>query len=582
MQKPNPTIFRAAAGRWLLAVMALAAPLVIALLVFYMQDRAHERALVGQRVEDALELAAGKIEREMSSVTSDLLYLTRQAALQRFFADLPDSKQELQQEYLRFAEEKASYDQIRLLDLQGNEIVRINYQAGSPAIVPDAELQPKSSRYYFQQAAELKPGEVFVSPMDLNEEHGEIQTPHKPVIRFVTPVFQNQQQKQGYLVLNYLGQNLLTEFVDATRGLPGQQFVANSRGEFLYSPNPQENWGWLLGHSHSLPTRFPDFWPIAGQQGQLAHTHGVFSHIRINFGTAEHLEPEQLPDDESGAHDASLELVSFVNWEEIDSRSSLLLQRLLAISAGAIVLLGIIAGYWAHASTVHKQQGELLAASETRLRTLSRQLLHAQEDERRRISRDLHDDLSQQITAICLNLRSANQQPATEKSNELLTQTVEGAEQLLSAVHRIAGNLRPSALDDISLTAALESLISEMESVFPIEFKYRAQGLDEDALGHEAKENAFRIIQEGLSNAAKHAQCQRVELDVEQRDGLLTIDISDDGQGFVVEQADGTRLGLLGMRERAELLGGTFQLQSKPGSGTTISVEIPALDASNS
>ncbi len=587
MPQSTSSVLRVALRRWLLAVILLAGPLLVVIVTFYLQDRAHERELVKQRVSDTLELAAEKVERELQSVESDVLFLAQQSVLRDFVQEVAGARDALQQEYLTFAREKAIFDQIRLLNLEGDEVIRINYQDGKPEVVPDNELQPKSTRYYFQQAVNLEQGEVFVSPMDLNEEHGAIQLPYKPVIRFVTPVYSSAGARSGYLVLNYLGQNVLNEFAETTRGLPGQNYVANAQGEFLDSPNPRDNWGWLLGHDESLGKRFPQAWPPPGwprPQTQLAQDEGVFSIVRLPLGAADPAEQIQQSDerDQRQVTDPSLSLVSFVSWPEIDSRSELLLQRLAATAAGALALLAVLAGYWAHSSAMRVQQRNQLAESESRLRVLSRQLLHAQEEERRRISRDLHDDLSQQITAISLNLQSAGLQKTQQDSQALIAKGVDGAQQLLASLHRIAGNLRPSVLDDLDFVSAIESLAQDLESVHDIKIDCRLSGLEELELPGDVKENAYRIVQEGLANAARHAECDEVQLSIEQLDGSLNIMIADQGRGFVVEEADSSRLGLLGMRERAELLGGEFRLQSQPGSGTTIEASLPVAEREHS
>lgn len=582
MPQSTHSVLRVALRRWLVAVLLLTAPLVAVIATFYRQDQTHERELVGQRAKDTLDLAAEKIERELRAVKSDVLFLSRQTGLRRYLQHEANARAALESDYVTFAQERGIYDQIRLLNLEGDEVIRVNYKDGRPSAVPESELQPKSTRYYFQQAVLLQPGEIFISPMDLNEEHGTIEVPHKPVIRFVTPVFDTGGVRNGYLVLNYLGEHLLTEFKESTVALPGEKYVANAEGEFLDSPNRDDNWGWLLGHQRSLRSQFPAIWPDAAQ-GQLQEKDaaGLFTSVRLEMTSrpaTANSAGEASAKDESHKQNGLL-MVSRIPWTAVDVRSELLLQRLIATAAGALVLLGVLAGYWAHASAVRQEQRQRLAESESRLRTLSRQLLHAQEEERKRISRDLHDDLSQQITAISLNLQSAQKQTDMQKLHSRVSQGVEGARQLLASVHRIAGNLRPSVLDDLAFVTAMESLVSEFEASYPLTIERAFEGINDEQIGDDLKENVYRIVQEALSNAARHSGSKHASVRVTQTDDRLRIRVADQGCGFRPEDADASRLGLLGMRERAELLGGEFHLQAEPGAGATIMVDLPIWSA---
>ncbi|MFW9878101.1 MAG: PAS domain-containing sensor histidine kinase, partial [Candidatus Thorarchaeota archaeon] len=111
----------------------------------------------------------------------------------------------MEKEFTAFLIRKQCYDQVRILDKNGKETVRVNFNDGKPEPVPKEKLQFKAQRYYFYEASGLSKNEVFVSQFDLNIEEGRIEIPYKPMVRFVTPVFDSSGKKQGLLVLNYLG-----------------------------------------------------------------------------------------------------------------------------------------------------------------------------------------------------------------------------------------------------------------------------------------------------------------------------------------------------------------------------------------
>src|SRR5713226_908164 len=176
-------------------------------MALYQLDRANEHALHEQASVHLVELHANIITRELDSVKSDLLFLSNQGILRSYVSQPEADKRALEYEYVLFSARKGVYDQIRYLGADGMEQIRVNYNDGAPAPVLDDDLQPKGGRYYFRQTMLLSRDEVFVSPFDLNEEHGKIEEPYKPVIRIATPVFDNSDRRtlSGIVVLNYLG-----------------------------------------------------------------------------------------------------------------------------------------------------------------------------------------------------------------------------------------------------------------------------------------------------------------------------------------------------------------------------------------
>lgn len=215
------------------------------------------------------------------------------------------------------------------------------------------------------------------------------------------------------------------------------------------------------------------------------------------------------------------------------------------------------------------------------LRQLSRQLLSAQEEERKKISRELHDVIAQTLTGINVRL-AALKTDSTVSSKTLqgrITSTQQLVEKSVDIVHRFARELRPSVLDDLGLIPALQSYMTTYMQDTGIRVSLKSFAGIDQADGN-TRTVLYRVAQEALTNVARHAQASQADLSIQNPDGGIRMEISDNGRGFAVEgkgsAKKNNRLGLLGMRERIEMIGGTFCIESSLGKGTTIRVEIPS------
>lgn len=212
---------------------------------------------------------------------------------------------------------------------------------------------------------------------------------------------------------------------------------------------------------------------------------------------------------------------------------------------------------------------------------LFRRVVAAQESERRRIARDLHDETGQALTAIGLGLRGLTDSlnSHNESGRDILHRLQSLTAESLKELQRIISDLRPSHLDDLGLSAALRWYAGRLQELTPLTIKLDISG-EERPLDEAAKITVFRIIQESLNNVIKHAQARLVEIDLEFREDSVRILIRDDGSGFDLDlvrisRASRPSLGLAGMEERAALLGGTLKIQSRPNYGTEIEARIP-------
>jgi len=233
-----------------------------------------------------------------------------------------------------------------------------------------------------------------------------------------------------------------------------------------------------------------------------------------------------------------------------------------------------------------KHYGQLLLQSrrmQEQLRFLSRQLLLAHEEERKKISRELHDVIAQNLTGINVRLAALKKDAAlnTTGLERSIGRTQKLVERSVNIVHRFARELRPTVLDDLGLIPALRAFLKSFTKQTGIRVNLSAFAEVEQVNG-DKRTVLYRVAQEGLTNVARHAQASRVELNIRHLDGAICMSITDNGKGFrerrVLHAKKGQRLGLLGMRERLEMVGGNFTVSSQPGKGTTLLAHIPLID----
>ena len=233
-----------------------------------------------------------------------------------------------------------------------------------------------------------------------------------------------------------------------------------------------------------------------------------------------------------------------------------------------------------------QHHSELLEQSrhmQEQLRLLSRQLLSAQEEERKMISRELHDQIAQTLTGI--NVRLASLKTEDTLNNKDLQKKISSTQRLVEKsvdiVHRFARELRPAVLDDLGLVPALHSFMKSFATRTGVRPSLTAFAAVEQ-LDTAKRTVLYRVAQEALTNVGRHAQASRVDVSIQKLRGDVRMEIKDNGKSFNVERTlhanGGKRLGLLGMRERLEMVGGSFSVESAPGNGTTIQAQIPLAD----
>lgn len=571
-----------------------------AILIFPLHwiDRQRELALREEQSNHRLEVAQQLVMQDFQRVRSDLLYLAHQSAVSN--ADLQSnvSKSAVESMFASFLEFEENYQQLRLINESGAEIVRVELRDGIYRALPTDELQDKSERYYFRQSLSFNEGDVFVSEFDLNQEYGEIERPLNPVVRFATPVSGRNTNDRLLLVANYAGRPILRSLEEIS--LPGSTFVVRSDGQYLLATHAEDAWGWLLGHGSSFAKEFNSAWDrrTVDTDVCLATEQGLFSFrtVELNqFGRAD--LNEASGDDGPGATRAETEaangqpslrsneiiIVSWIPTEEVFIVSNQLFGRLYFF-AGLLSPLVALAGYfWSAAAIRRREQTSAIQRSESRLRDLSARLIRAQEEERLSIAREIHDQMGRQATAVNLDLKTALRLAESDGAKFQLKMATEESERLIVKLHEFATRIRPVELDDLGLHDAVEEHLENFSKRTGIPFKYTSNlETHKPDLPVEVSENIYRLIQDSLNNVKNHQRVSKVEVSLSvlknRLRSYLCVTIEDDGVATNdTIETESQSSGVIGIRERVDLLAGSFEASSSPDAGTKIRVHVPLM-----
>ncbi|MEE9613766.1 MAG: PAS domain-containing protein [Thermodesulfobacteriota bacterium] len=343
---------RAFAKRFLVAFIPSVLVALGIIAVVYFVHRDSERTVLEAGEAHRVEVQRRHIIDRFRSVVTDLLFLSEQNEVKKFLESGGSGyRREIAREYLFFSQKKGIYDQIRLIDSAGMELGRVNYNNGDVSLVPDEGLQSKAGRYYFKETIGLGRGEVFVSPFDLNVEKGKIEEPLKPMIRFGTPVFDNEGRKRGVVVLNYLGRRLINTFKDAFTEGPGRFVLLNPDGFYLHGLRPGDEWGFMYedGGERRFGVDYPEAWhEVSGtESGRFYSEGGLFT-----FTTVYPLKGTMGQVDFKGGGVESpyyWKVVSFMSADALAAEGGHGHWAVFS-SLGIILLLGVGAGFFAGAS----------------------------------------------------------------------------------------------------------------------------------------------------------------------------------------------------------------------------------------
>jgi diguanylate cyclase (GGDEF)-like protein len=271
----------------LLAYVCVMILFFIALLSMYEQQLQQRSYELQQQETKELELAKAVFLNQLHQAARDLLIMSSQSDLKELVTGAKYSSHELQQDYRNISAIKSYYAQLRFLDINGQEMIRVQRDGEMIRVTPRDQLQNKSNRYYFQEGIRLNPGEIHISPLDLNVEHGVVQQPFNPVIRLTTPVADHYGNKVGLMVINLRGSYLLKELEHSTETTMGQVMLINEQGYRLFGRAPGAIWTSMFSEKseYSFHHQYPEVWSKIQREdhSEVVTEDGVFIAETVEF-----------------------------------------------------------------------------------------------------------------------------------------------------------------------------------------------------------------------------------------------------------------------------------------------------------
>lgn len=282
MKKSQPNVSKLQIFKLSLVIFLILAALLTALTgpLIYSFEKNRKEVIVA-RESGYLKAAKQFFQTKLFEAYADIGLLANLPALSTYIEiPNPQNKKKLEQYFIGFVEEYKHYDQVRFIDNRGQERIRVNYLNNKAVIMADEALQNKAGRYYFQAIQNLRKGERYISPMDLNKEHGRVETPYKPMIRFAMPVFDRNGVRKGAIMTNYHSGKLLHTFKalmkksDLTRSM-----LLNNEGYWLTGTQPEKSWGFMFDRNEdNFALQKPDVWRLISTQsdGQIETGEGLY------------------------------------------------------------------------------------------------------------------------------------------------------------------------------------------------------------------------------------------------------------------------------------------------------------------
>jgi len=321
--------------------------------IYYFQYIKTQKEILLAQESNLLVMQKEFIQQTVQSMISDIKII----AADQHLNDLLNKRKEgipsrMSAEFLSFSKYKGIYDQVRVLDINGMELIRVDLRGNRPVLVAENKLQFKGKRYYFRDTLKLNKGEIFFSPLDLNIENGKIEHPLKPMIRLGTPIFNREGEKQGVLILNYLGKKLFNDLERLSLSSPGHHLIVNAEGYWLKGIQPDDEWGFMFEdrYQKTFAHRYPEVWQhiLRKVKGQLSLRDGLFTYYKV-YPLKEGIKSSSgspKPFTES-IHDISPDeywwaVISWVNPQEIYKKGDKFLLILISTDIIFLGLLGLV------------------------------------------------------------------------------------------------------------------------------------------------------------------------------------------------------------------------------------------------
>ncbi|WP_207260482.1 response regulator [Desulfovibrio sp. Huiquan2017] len=543
------------------------------------------------------QMVAQSVNLDLKNLFIDLYLVANHVDTKSFLQfRTKHARQDLEAELLSLCSISEAYDQLRILDTDGMELIRVNYNNGHPEVVPPDKLQNKASRYYFQNSLPLKNGEIYISPFDLNIENNKIEVPLKPMIRVSTPVYDDTGCRIGIAILNYLGQRIIDRLDDDKKTQDSITMLLNEDGYWLASPYPERNWAFMFKGRENLrfDLEHPRGWAKiqSMNEGQFSTPAGLYTVATVS------VSPQSA--------NSALKVAESHSWKVVClTPTAAIKAHLDPVRGHYLAIFGLV---FLMASLIGLTRARFTAARERNARELESARLAAEEANRTksdflaRMSHEIRTPMNAIIGLTHLALKT----DMTVKQSDYLTKISLSANSLLGIINDIldfskieAGRMTVDEADFL-LDDVLNNIINMLGLAAEqkgIEFLLMVCSSVPNRLRGDAL-RLGQILLNLTNNAIKFTQKGEVILraDLLEQDGtraLIRFSIRDTGigigpehldrlfqpfsqaDGTITRQFGGTGLGLSISKRLVEMMGGEMNVISEPGKGSEFSFTLP-------
>ena len=554
----------------------------------YLNEANLERSIHEEDGLLAVDMLSVPIVTDLKFIFSDILIISEMENFSLFIPLVDDNYRDaLAKIFHSYSNHKGVFDQIRLLDDTGMEVVRVNFDSGDPQVVPEDQLQFKGDRYYFRDTFSLSRGEIYVSPLDLNVEGGEIEQPLKPMICIGMPVYDIDGQKSGVIIINYLAENLIEHFEAIGYHIEGDIMLLNSEGFWLKSPRAEDEWGFMYEDRADITfgNAFPDIWQQISNldTGQIRTEDGLFSFGTI-YPISESIKSSTGSSKPFAPSEASLEfneyywkIVTRVSPNKLTEVSINLLNNLLMLDGFLLVVSFVF--LWILVYT--KKNREIIENKLVRSKRLAflGQLAGS-------VSHEIRNPLgviSNSIYFLNMNLKDADKK--VKDHLNIMQIQINRSVQIIGDLLTFL-KTTPISLNECDLNKLVAGKLAELE--VPSNISVKKQFDSNLQTVNLAQQKILEMCSNIISNAI-HAMPQGGILEVKTvlKDSFVELIFKDTGEGISKENLEniyeplfstkvvGTGFGLAITKKYVDEHKGRINVESEEGKGTTLTIELP-------